>query len=70
MRTLNRLKTQARETATWRGHTLSRFKTLHNHEAMADCACGASVYVNDRPPPNGCEVVGDAVAINHPEARQ
>ena len=65
MTKLERLKKEARKAATWRGHTLKRFELLNSHAAVADCKCGASVYVTDRPRPNECETMGDAVAIGH-----
>lgn len=63
MRKIERLKHEARESATWRGHSLSRFSRGY-YGASAECKCGCSVSVSDKPPANGCEIMGDAVAIN------
>lgn len=41
-----RLKQQARRQASGCGHTLGRFKALHNGADVADCTqCGDTVYV-------------------------
>ena len=69
MRTIERLKREAKEAATWRGHELGKFKRHEwrtSHCATAECSCGAIVTVNSRPMPNEIDICGDAVALNHP----
>jgi hypothetical protein len=67
MRTIDRLKKEARESAEWRGHKLSRF-TRSYYGFAAECPCGASVAVSANPPPNGTDIMGDAVAVYCSEA--
>lgn len=73
MRTIERLKAEAREAATRRGHSLGRFRRgRFDHTAFAlctRCACGA--YVDAHPLPNGIDISGEAVAIGctAPEVR-
>lgn len=67
MTSLRTLKREARESATWRGHSLSRFHTYTTAErrAVAHCRnCPASVVVDCYPAPNGIDIGGDAVAVN------
>ena len=67
MRKLERLAKEARDAATWRGHDLLRGKRLHSHAMAYDCArCAGYLFVTDNPAPNGCEIVGDLVALNCP----
>jgi len=63
-----RLKMEAHEAATWRGHSLSLFKTERaGRQAYATCGnCPALVAVNTHPMPNGIDVGGAAVALTCP----
>lgn len=66
------LKNRAKESATFRGHTLTRFKRYtvgSRNQYYAVCsksACSARVTVITLPYPNEIEVVGDAVALHCP----
>lgn len=67
MKRIDRLKRQARQAAGWRGHEPGKFKpdrfwkTVH----IAHCNhCPCSVAVDPKPPANGIDICGDAVAIN------
>lgn len=69
MTTLKNLKGQALAAARWRGHNLRRFFEVHGQDGtswqVSYCkTCGAHVQVNDRPPPNGVDISGEAVALN------
>ena len=74
MRKSTRLKKEARESATFRGHQLGRFIHLNRYSQVhsqarpvfqAECSvCGAWVQVLTRPYPNEIEIGGNAVAIN------
>ena len=72
MTKMRRLKVEARETATLRGHVLSRFKTSvitpeggkgeERPGAVAVCdICAAFVVVDPNPPPGEPEILGQAV---------
>jgi len=72
MTKLERLKAEARETATLRGHVLGRFKTSvitpeggkgeERPGAVAVCeVCAAFVVVDPNPPPGEPEIIGQAV---------
>lgn len=60
------LKDEATDSAVWRGHRLGPWDNNGPTRAYAECDCGASVTVDTNPPPNGIDIGGDAVAINHP----
>jgi hypothetical protein len=63
MKKIDRLKREASDAATWRGHKMGRF-THFTHTAISECSiCGASVEVDTRPPANGIDIGGPAVAI-------
>jgi len=69
MRAIDRLKRSARESASWRGHTLGRFSfnVTRNGRATAcaECTrCKMWVGVDTRPAPNGIDIGGEAVALN------
>lgn len=69
MRTLRSLKAEATRAVHWRGHTMTRWEPSDYwpNAANATCKrCGASVAVQVNPPPNSCDIVGDAVALNCP----
>lgn len=69
---LERLKREARDAATWRGHRLTPFRTWAWRDATtrptrahADCRdCGRGVTVDVAPAPNGIDIGGAAVAVN------
>jgi hypothetical protein len=65
MTTLKTLKQSARESATYRGHKLGRWHSVTSgRSATADCVhCACGVTVDTRPPPNGIDIGGSAVAI-------
>jgi hypothetical protein len=70
MRKIESLKRSVRESAEWRGHTLGRWKHFRSDAASNECVCGAYVHVDCRPPANGIDIGGDAVALNHPIKRE
>jgi len=62
---LDNLKNEAQETATFRGHDLSPWKSINNYIEEATCrGCNAYVRVNINPAPNDIDIGGDAVALN------
>lgn len=67
MRREDKLKKEARADCEWRGHTMYNFdrgvfyKDVH-HTSCKDC--GAEVFVDEHPPPNGINIAGEAVAVN------
>ena len=64
MDAMRRLKLQAKDSAEFRGHTLSKFLTVDVHSAIAECLnCQKMVAVDTNPPPNGIEAMGDVVAL-------
>lgn len=64
MRTLERLRLSALKSCEFRGHDMTKFKSLHSHGKVADCkVCGDSVYINSNPAPNGIDISGRAVAV-------
>lgn len=66
-RALQRLQEDATSSAEWRGHRLGSWQSTSEGVAHADCqACEAGVTVNVKPPPNGIDIVGSAVAVNCP----
>lgn len=73
MTRLRRLRTEARAAAEWRGHILGRFTPAEPNgwggvTSRAVCSCGREAYVDTRPPPNGIDVAGEAVALDHDDA--
>lgn len=65
MHKIDSLKQEARNTATWRGHTMSHYVTLQRgRQAVSHCLkCGAQVVVNTHPAPNDIDIGGRAVAV-------
>lgn len=62
--TLDEMKASARETATARGHNLGQWETVDHHTQRAECLrCRRGVDVDTRPPANGTEIDGGAVAV-------
>lgn len=66
MRDLDQLVADATRSAVNRGHTLEWRYRRDTGQAVGRCPCGALVSVNTSPPPNGIDIGGDAVAVNHP----
>ena len=68
MRTIDRLRLEARAAATWRGHEMSHFKTLSPALKRSHCVkCGKEVDVTSSPAINEIDIGGPAVAINCPD---
>jgi hypothetical protein len=71
-RKAQRLRTEARTAAKWRGHDLGKFRPTDGQGfSTARCRkCSADVWTTPTPNANGAEIVGNAVATNCPcEAR-
>jgi hypothetical protein len=66
MKTLKKLKEEAKAAAQFRGHTMGNFGTLvPGKSAEAVCQiCGAAAWVDRDPAPNGIDIAGPAVAQN------
>jgi hypothetical protein len=66
MTKIERLKREAKDAATWRGHTLRTYITNRsNGAAYTTCKhCLAWVAVKVKPLPNEIDIGGSAVAIN------
>jgi hypothetical protein len=70
MTKIDALRKSARESAKWRGHTLSRFSPAEIHsngkkQSFASCLiCGAMAVVDTQPLPNDIDISGSAVALN------
>lgn len=63
-----RLRREAEVSARWRGHTLA-WRGIDLHRSIGTCTrdgCTASVNIDDHPAPNGIDIGGEAVALNHP----
>ena len=60
-----RLKREAREGATWRGHKMTPFRLYSpGGKFYSECVrCGRSVSVVLRPLPNEIDIGGEAVAV-------
>ena len=66
MTALDRLKNEARSAAQWRGHSPGEWRDGPNDGASwAECECGAMACVDTHPAPNGIDIWGSAVAVNH-----
>ena len=69
MMRLAMLKAQARESAEWRGHSMTPFKDMTGLVKSrtfyrSTCRkCGMLVDVNPDPAPNGIDIGGSAVAL-------
>ncbi len=71
MTKIARLKRQARDGASWRGHSLCRFakhiNAAGNIVYLASCGvCNRHVAVKPNPQPNEIDIGGTAVALNCP----
>lgn len=68
MTRFDKLKREARQAATYRGHRLSPFRTLKaagvRKVGRAACPCGMDVQVETHPAPNSIDIGGEAVALN------
>ncbi len=69
MRKIERLRLEALESCSFRGHKMKRFKRAYNgiagNCAFTSCmSCGKEVVVCDKPAPNGIDVGGEAVALH------
>ncbi len=70
MKTIERLKEEAREASAWRGHRMSRFSHYTPTNAVSHCLdCPTEVQVLSKPAPNQIDVGGEAVALGCPSAR-
>ena len=68
--TIRRLKLEALESTTFRGHRMSRFSHYTPGNAVSQCLdCPAEVQVLSRPAPNQIDVGGNAVALTCPVTR-
>ena len=69
MRTIDRIKKEAMESARWRGHTLKRWDTFRHYPNgprgyFAECVnCNKGVRILLDPMPNEIEIGGSAVAL-------
>lgn len=63
---LNRLRYEALRACRFRGHTIYRMKDSPDKKsAIGFCKeCGRQVTVTCNPPPNGIEIMGEAVAVD------
>ncbi len=62
--TLFRLKLEAHESASWRGHTLE-WQDNSGYRATGTCTkCGKQVVCLTRPAPNQIDIGGEAVGLN------
>lgn len=71
MKTTDRLKKEALFACNFRGHKMSRFKTVYKSLQSNDTVCEAIcekckryVQVNTHPAPNEIDICGDAVAVS------
>lgn len=62
---LGRLKREAIEACTNRGHSMGKFtNSIYKGQSSAKCEdCGMGVFVDTHPLPNGIDCSGDAVAL-------
>ncbi len=59
-----RLKSEAMEACKYRGHDMNRWNEYHPGVASTACKnCGMDVGVDIKPPPNGIDIGGEAVAL-------
>lgn len=68
MKKITRLKKEAHESATWRGHEIDWGHIYHGEgrslRAGSCRKCGRAVMVNTNPPPNGIDIGGEAIALD------
>lgn len=61
---MKELRESASESALWLGHEMGPWEFLTDHSSEALCKeCGKGVCVDTRPPLNGIDVGGEAVAL-------
>jgi len=64
MKTIDRLKREAMEACTHRGHTMYRWHDFNSTNAVSACVyCGKEVQVLTKPRPNEIDIGGEAVAL-------
>lgn len=64
---LYHLEVSASESCAYRGHTMAKFETLSEIHSRAVCKdCGMYVDCDAKPPANGIDIGGQAVALNCP----
>ena len=67
MKTIERLKIEARKAAVFQGHRLARFNHYTPGNAVSTCQdCPAEVQVLSQPAPNQIDIGGEAVALGCP----
>lgn len=69
MRTIDRLKREAKQSCAYRGHDMSRFRKMDFWSKCAESicrTCKATVHVDAKPAPNSIDIAGEAVALNCP----
>ena len=65
MKTIQNLKREARESALFRGHSMTKWEKLSENLFVSQCRyCGKEVCVNSKPLPNEINIGGEAVALN------
>ena len=66
VRAISTLKREAGRAARQRGHAIRWFRALTGATWQGGgCRCGAYIHVEQMPAPNGVEISGDAVAVDH-----
>lgn len=61
---INRLKSDARASAQWRGHDMSEWRNTSHKNAESHClTCGRWAFVDAKPAPNSIDISGEAVAL-------
>ena len=68
-KTMLKLKKEAAEDCKFQGHKMTRFKTIHTDTNRIICEsacsiCGKWAQCDTRPPANGIDIGGDAVALS------
>lgn len=64
MRKQDRLQKEALESCKFRGHEMKRFMKFTKTFSVSLCRkCGKEAFVNAKPPPNGIDISGEAVAL-------
>ena len=65
MRTIERLRREALEGCSWRGHHMRPFARLGKTSRNAICqTCHMEVVIDSKPAPNGIDIGGEAIALN------
>lgn len=66
MHTLKQLRLEATRAANFRGHTLLAWRGSRTRQSTKCGWCGMEVTVDTKPPANGIDVAGEAVALECP----